>query len=205
VYAADPRFAWVDRRAVRDVLTAALGAWLVALVVISAIRVGGDHNPPISGFASTPDLIADGHLWTLLTSAMPVGRWPFAEIAGIVAAIYGVWRVAGIGAVWVAGLAAHIGSALLVYAGIGVLWLVDHASVSDQVDRLDYGISAIWLGELGFLTAALRRRNRRLAAGVGVASLAVSLGLLPVAGEMATAEHLLAFAIGAVLPMTVMT
>jgi len=204
VYAGRTRFVRVSRRAVRDALAVALGAWLVALIVISALRVG-DHTPPVSDFASTPDLILDGHLWTLLTSAMPVGRWPFAEIAGMVAAIYGVWRVAGMGAVWIAGLAAHIGSTLVVYAGIGVLWLFDHGTVSDQVDRLDYGISAIWLGELGFLTAALWARNRRAAAGVGVASLAVSIGLLPVAGEMATAEHVLAFVIGAALPMTVMS
>lgn len=190
------------RSAVREVLLAALGAWLVAVVVIAGLRVG-DHTPSIRGFASTPDLIADGHLWTLLTSALPVSRFPFAEIAGMVAAMWGVWRVVGIGAVWAAGLAAHIGSTLVVYAGIGGLWLIDHGSVGDQLDRRDYGISAIWLGELGFLTTALWPRNRRAAVGVGVSSLVVSVGLLPIAGPMATAEHLLALTIGAVLPKTV--
>ena len=187
------------RGAVRASLTTALLAWLAAVVVIAALRVG-DHTPGIAGFASTPDLIADGHLWTLLTSAMPVSRYPFAEIAGMVAAIWGVWRVAGIGAVWLAGLAAHIGSTLVVYAGIGALWLIDHGTVADQLDRRDYGISAIWLGELGYLAVALWPRNRRAALGVGTASLAVTIGLTPVAGPMATAEHLLSLTIGALLP-----
>jgi hypothetical protein len=192
----------VRQREVRAVLLAALGAWLVAVVVIACLRVG-DHTPSVTVFASTPDLIVDGHLWTLLSSSLPVSRFPFAEIAGMVAAMWGVWRVAGIAAVWVAGLAAHIGSTLVVYAGIGGLWLIDHGSVGDQLDRRDYGISAIWLGELGFLTTALWPRNRRAALGVGVASLAVSIGLLPIAGPMATAEHLLALIIGAGLPKTV--
>ena len=184
----------------RRALTVLLLAWLAAVTVIAATRTAG-NVPHLGGLASTPDVILHGRLWTLLSSSLPVGRYPFLEIAGMAAAMYGVWRVAGIAAVWIAGLAAHLGSALIVYAGIGGLWLADHGSVERFVDRLDYGISAVWLGELGFLTAALWPRNRRLATGVGVASLAVSAGLTPVAGEVATAEHLLAFVIGAALPI----
>ena len=184
----------------RRVLTVLLLAWLGAVTVIAVTRAAGD-GPHVSGLASTPDLVVHGRLWTLLSSSLPVSRYPFLEIAAMLAAMYGVWRVAGIAAVWIAGLAAHIGATLLVYAGIGGFWLADHGSVDRFLDRPDYGISAIWLGELGFLTTALWRRNRRLSVGVGVASLAVSAGLTPVAGEVATAEHVLAFGVGAALPI----
>ena len=184
----------------RRALTVLLFAWLAAVAVIAITRAAG-NGPHLGGLASTPDLIAHGRLWTLLSSALPVSRYPALEIAGLLGAVYGVWRVAGITAVWIAGLAAHLGSTLVVYAGIGGLWLADRGSVERFVDRLDYGISAVWLGELGFLTTALWPRNRPVAAGVGVASLAVSAGLIPVAGEIATAEHFLSFAIGAALPI----
>jgi hypothetical protein len=192
----------VRSRALRALLVAGLGAWFTAVVVIAITRAA-DGRPGLGGFVSTPDLILDGHLWTLLTSAVPVSRYPFGEIVGVALAIYGVWRVSGIVAVWIAGLAAHIGCTLAVYAGIGALWLVDHSAADPYIDRRDYGISAIWLGELGFLTVALWPRNRRLAIGVGLSSLVVSLALTPVAGPMATAEHLVALAIGGLLPMTV--
>jgi hypothetical protein len=184
---------------VRRTLTALLLAWLAAVAVIAVTREASGV-PRLSGLASTPDLIVHGQLGTLLSSALPVSRYPVLEILGIAATMYAVWRIAGIGAVWAAGIAAHIGSAVLVYAGIGGLWLIDHSTVDRFVDRLDYGISAIWFGELGFLSAVLWRRNRRASVGVGVASLAVSLGLIPNAGEMASAEHLLALAIGLLVP-----
>ena len=184
----------------RRALTFLLFAWLAAVVVIAITRTAAGE-PHVGGLASTPDLIVHGELWTLLSSSLPVGRLPFLEIAALFGAIYGVWRVAGISAVWIAGLAAHLGSTLVVYAGMGGLWLADHGSVDRYLDRPDYGISAIWLGELGFLTTTLWRRNRRLALGVGVASLIVSAGLAPVAGEVATAEHFAAYVIGAALPI----
>lgn len=188
-------------RGLRGLLLAGLCAWVTAVIVIAITRAA-DGRPRLSDLVSTPDLILHLHLWTLLTSALPVSGYPVGEIPGVVAAIYAVWRISGIAAVWLAGLAAHVGCTLVVYAGIGGLWLVDKGAAEPYTDRRDYGISAIWLGELGFLTAALWPRNRRAAIGVGSASLAVSVGLLPVAGPMVTAEHLLALIIGFVLPKT---
>jgi hypothetical protein len=186
---------------VRRALTALLLAWLAAVVVIAITREASGV-PHLAGLASTPDLIAHGRLWTLLTSALPVSRYPILEIPGLLAAIYGVWRLAGLGAVWTAALAAHIGATLVVYGAVGGLWLADRGAVDRFVDRLDYGISAVWLGELGLLTALLWNRNRRAAIGVGGASIAVSAALLPFAGEIASAEHFLALAIGWLLPRT---
>jgi hypothetical protein len=192
----------VRARVVRALLLVGLGAWLVAVIVI-AISRGVDGRPRLGGFASTPDLILRGHLWTLLTSALPVGRYPAVEIAGLLIALYGVWRVSGIVAIWVAGLTAHIGCTLVVYAGIALLWLADRSAAEPYTDRLDYGISAVWLGALGYLTAVLWPRNRPAALGVGLGSLLVSVVLLPVVGSMATAEHVVALGIGVLVPTTI--
>jgi hypothetical protein len=192
----------VRARVVRALLLVGLGAWLVAVIVI-AISRGADGRPRLGAFASTPDLILHGHLWTLLTSAIPVGRFPAAEIVGLLIALYGVWRVSGIVAIWVAGLTAHIGCTLVVYAGIALLWLADRSAAEPYTDRLDYGISAVWLGALGYLTAVLWPRNRAVALGVGLGTLIVSVALLPVVGSMATAEHVVALGIGVLVPMTI--
>ena len=186
----------------RRTLTALLIAWLAAVVVIAITRASAGV-PQLRGLASTPELVAHGRLWTLLSSALPVSGLAALEIAGLAITLYAVWRIAGIGAVWVAGLAAHIGSTLLVYAGLGGLWLAGDTGVERFADRLDYGISAIWLGELGYLTAVLWSRNRRAAIGVGAASLASSLAVAPLSGELASAEHIVALAIGLLVPSAV--
>jgi hypothetical protein len=191
----------VRARATEAVLAGAFVAWLLAVLVIAILRVSGS-GPALGALASTPDLLLHGHLLTLLSSALPVGRLPFAEIAGLVLAAWAVWRASGILAVWVVGLAAHIGCTLIVYAGFGLLWLVDREAAGDAADRSDYGISAVWLGMLGFLSASLWHRNRRAAVGLGTGSAAVSVALLPVTGAMTTAEHLLALIIGWLLPTT---
>lgn len=177
-------------------------AWLLAVLVIAILRVAGG-GPSAAALACTPDRLLDGRVLTLLSSALVVGRLPFGEIAGLAAAAYGVWRLGGIAVVWVVGLAAHIGCTLVAYGALGVLWLVDRGLAGDSAQRSDYGISAVWLGLLGYLSAALWHRNRRAAAGIGGVSALVSVALLPLAGPMTTAEHLLALAIGWLLPTTI--
>jgi len=188
-------------RGLRAVLTAGFAAWLIGVVVIAILRVSGG-GPSLAALACTPDRLVDGHLLTLLSSALPVGRLPFGEIAGLAVAAYAVWRLAGIAVVWLVGLAAHIGCTLVAYAALGLLWLADRGLAGDAVRRSDYGISAIWLGLLGYLSAALWHSNHRLAVGIGATSAVASLALAPVAGTMTTAEHLLALVIGWLLPMT---
>ena len=72
----------------------------------------------------------------MVQSAAPVSRYPVLEIAGLVGALAGVARVAGIATVWVVGLAAHIGATLLTFAGIWILLVSGHAdwSLANSVD-----------------------------------------------------------------------
>ena len=188
-------------RGLRAVLMAGFAAWLLAVVVVAILRVSGG-GPSLAALACTPDRLVDGRLLTLLSSALPVGRLPFGEIAGLAGAAYGVWRLAGIAVIWIVGLTAHVGCTLIAYAALGLLWLADRGLAGDAVRRSDYGISAIWLGLLGYLSAALWHSNHRVAVGIGATSAVVSLALAPVTGAMTTAEHLLALAIGWLLPRT---
>jgi hypothetical protein len=186
----------------QPVLVGAFAAWLLAVVVIAILRVSGG-GPSLAALACTPDRLVDGRVLTLLSSTLPVGRLPFGEIAGLAAAAWAVWRLAGIAVVWVVGLSAHVGCTLIAYGALGVVWLADRGLAGDAARRSDYGISAVWLGLLGYLSAALWHSNRRVAVGIGVASAVVSLALAPLTGAMTTAEHLLALAIGWLLPTTI--
>lgn len=162
-------------------------AYLAAVAVIEATG-----RPDWHSLSASPDAVAHGRVWLMLTSGLVVEGVVWAQLA-VLAAVLGLalWRFGAL-RLWAVALAAHVGSALLAYAAVGVLWLVD-ASLVD-VREPDYGISAVMAGELGALAAGGGRRTALL---VGVLALAgFGIGLAD-ASTLANAEHLLAFAIGA--------
>lgn len=171
--------------------------WLAAgaLLTVSRQREGWPH---VSALASTASGVAHGRVWTLLTSGLLVGRYPFAELAGCaLTVLVALWLLDGLG-FWVVALASHVGSALLVYAGIGVVWIVAAGAASDLAAELDYGISAIWFGALGAIAVVLHRRGfRRAAVLVAAAAVSAGVALVAVSDELPSAEHLVALAIGA--------
>jgi hypothetical protein len=176
---------------------AAAACWLAACAVLTVTR---DRYgwPRISVLASSASSVAHGRVWTLLTSALPVSRFPVAELAGCALAVAAAIALLDGLRFWIVALASHVGSALIVYAGIGVVWLVDRGSLKDAQSEDDYGISAIWLGAVGAIAVVLHRRGRRRA-GAALAALAVvaSAALVAASDWMAFAEHLLALVIGA--------
>ncbi|UGS33951.1 hypothetical protein [Capillimicrobium parvum] len=163
---------------------------LAYLAAITAIEATG--RPDWHLLAASPDAVAHGRVWTMLSSGLVVEGLASVQVA-VLAAVLGLalWRFGAL-RLWAVAIAAHLGSALLAYAAVGVLWLVD-ASLVD-VREPDYGISAVMAGELGALAAGGGRRTALL---VGLLALAgFGIGLAD-ASTLANAEHLLAFAIGA--------
>ena len=130
----------------------------------------------------------------MLTSGLVVEGVAWAQLA-VLAAVLGLalWRFGAL-RLWAVALAAHVGSALLAYAAVGVLCrLVDASLVRRPRARLRH--------LRGHGRGARRPRRRRDAAGT-----ALLVGLLALAGfgigladasALANAEHLLAFALGA--------
>jgi hypothetical protein len=175
----------------------AAGCWLAAgaVLTVSQRRYGW---PEVSALASTASGVAHGRVWSLLTSMLLVGRYPFAELFGCALTVLAaLWLLDGL-SFWIVALAAHVGSAVLVYAGIGVVWVVSADAASDLAAEPDYGISAVWFGALGAIAVVLHRRGfRRTGVIVAAAAVAASVALVAVSDELPFAEHLVALAIGA--------
>ncbi len=169
-----------------------LGMASVALYVVVVAVVEATGWPTWSSLASSPDAIAHGRGWLLLTSGLVVDGIPSVQLV-VLAAVLGV-ALARLGTVrlWIVALSAHVGAALIAYLGVLVLWLVDPGSVDPR--EPDYGVSVVLAGELGALAVT---GGRRMALTVGALAL-VGFGIgLGESSVLANVEHVLGFAIGA--------
>jgi hypothetical protein len=147
--------------------------------------------------ASSPSGVAAGRVWQLVTSGLVVAGDPVVQLPAVALVIAVVVAMYGPGAFWRAALAGHIGATLVVYAGVGVLWLVWRSQVDTVLDAPDYGISCVWAGAAGALVAGPTRSRalRRL----GIAAAAAFVVTAPFASDLAGAEHVVAFAMGALV------
>lgn len=176
------------RRARDRVGLASVVAYLVAVAVIQATGA-----PDWQSLAASPDKIADGRLWLLLSSGLVIDGVPWLQFAVLAIVLALAYARVGAARLWAAGLIAHIGSALLAYAGIGVLNVlgVDTGTVSHE---LDYGVSVLLAGELGVIAVSGGKRAALLVGVLGVAGFGIGLAD---SSALANAEHLLGFALGA--------
>lgn len=183
----------------RDRVLAVLAvAWLAAVAVIQV--TGADLTR--SEVGASPDTLAQGALWRLLTSALLVDAGlPALQIA-LAAAVTALVLVRH-GAVvwWLAALAGHIGSALLAYPIIAVAHALGSDSAGRVEDNWDYGISCVLAGLTGALFAGSVRRIRARTAGPGdvalTAAAAIALAAWVVTIDWYGVEHVLAFGLGA--------
>ncbi|HWK27097.1 MAG TPA: hypothetical protein VNS09_11055 [Solirubrobacter sp.] len=176
-------------------------AWLAAVVVVSVAQHAFGVLPP-ERLAATPAAVANGRVWLLATSGFEVAGPPWLELPLAAVLVAAVIAVLGARTFWVAAVAGHVGATLIAYAGVGVLWLLARPRVERVVHQPDYGISAVMAAALGALVGGLLARGRSgwataglLAAGAGVL-LGVTVSLPP---TLADVEHLLAFALGAIV------
>jgi hypothetical protein len=168
---------------------ASVGLYLGALAVIQATG-----RPDWETLTSSADAVAHGRVWLLLTSGLVIDGVPWLQLAVLAAVMLFALERLGAARLWIVGLSAHVGAALLAYAGLGVIYAID-ASQTDPHEA-DYGVSVLFAGLLGALATS---GGRRLAIVIGVVSVAgFSIGLED-ASWLANVEHVLGFAIGAVL------
>jgi hypothetical protein len=166
---------------------ASVGLYLGALAAIQATG-----RPDWETLTSSADAAAHGKVWLLLTSGLVIDGLPWLQLAVLAAVMLVALVRLGAARLWIVGLSAHVGAALLAYAGLGVIWLVDASQTNPK--EADYGVSVLFAGLLGALAVS---GGRRLAIVVGAASAAgFAIGLAD-ASWLANAEHVLGFAIGA--------
>jgi hypothetical protein len=168
-----------------------LASVVAYLVVVAAIQATG--WPDWQSLAASPDQVAHGQLWLLLSSGLVIDGLPWLQFS-VLAIVLGLAYVrVGAARLWAAGLVAHVGSALLAYAGIGVLNLLG-AETNGVATEPDYGVSVLLAGELGVIAVSGGRRTALLVGVLGVAGFGIGLAD---ASTLANVEHLLGFLLGA--------
>jgi hypothetical protein len=172
--------------------------WLAGVLVVAVLESGHSLGPP-RDFASSPAGVAAGRIWPLLASGIVVAGPVAVQIvvAGVVTWL--VLKLIGARVFWAAAAAGHFGATLVVYAGIGFVWLVWPGDVRGVADTPDYGISCVWLANLGALLAwAARRGSHARTAGAALVALIAGLAVAAaVDDDLANLEHLLAVCAGA--------
>jgi hypothetical protein len=157
---------------------------------ISAVTVANRLGAfDVRTLAATPQSVADGRVWLLLTSTLLADKPAVASIAGFLVVGLAALALCGGRAVWVSALIGHIGSALLVYLGIALT----HRVVTD----LDYGTSAIIAAWIGAIAAVAWSHGRRRGAVALVVASAFVGWLCKNQLTILDAEHAFALAAGA--------
>lgn len=168
-------------------------AYVPVLAAVAAVR-GFTGVDLAHQWASSPRLVAEGRLWTLLSSALVLDRVQALQLVAVAVLTAILIRRHGPGAWWTALLLGHVGSTLVAYAGTGVLWEVGGAFHHAEVTA-DFGISCVWMTIVGLLvcdgalTVSRSRRSWTLAFAATVLALAVTIDAASTISEV---EHALA-------------
>lgn len=168
--------------------------YLLAVALLQFARHGG-HGPAPTELASSPAAVMAGRGWTLLTSGLVVAGNPVVQLSVTSATVMAVLALLGPRTFWVAAFFGHVVATVISYFGLGAAWLVAGVDVDAVAHTPDYGISCVFAGALGALTAHTVRRGRRSWAGVA-AGAAVLVVALPPTADLTGAQHLLAFLLG---------
>jgi hypothetical protein len=179
---------------------AASAATGVAALVTGATRVG---ELPVSTLAASPQAVGDGRVWLILTSGSLADRPVVPSLLGFWLVGFAVLLFCSVGVAVGVAVAGQVLSALAVYGVVGLARLVDPQAFASVVELADYGLSAMIAAWLGAIARVLWAQHPRAAAQV-----AIALGSLGCAGiglafrptvTFLDSEHVVAFAIGAVL------
>jgi hypothetical protein len=138
---------------------------------------------------ASADLVADGELWRLFTSALVVDGVAAPQIAVTALASFAVIRLVGAVVWWAAVLFGHVGSALIAYAIIGIAILLGSDGAEAAANDPDFGISCVLGASLGALFAS----GWRVVGAVGFVL------LLPFSLDWYGPEHPLSFVLGALV------
>lgn len=138
--------------------------------------------------ASTPQGVADGREWQLLTSAFVADRPAVPSVVGFTIVGLAALVLAGARVLWAAAVAGHLLATVVVY---GVL---NAAEVT--VSRPDYGTSAIIAAWIGVIAYCIWKRGAGLAA-LGLCIVAALVGwLFRPDLDILDTEHAVALAVG---------
>lgn len=143
---------------------AALAGMTGAISVVTVVNRLGAID--VRTLAASPQQLADGRVWLLLTSAVLADKPAVASILGFLVVGLAALALCGGRVLWISALLGHVGAAVVVYLGIGLIRDVHHGAYQGAVTYPDYGTSAMiaaWVGAVAYTAWVRRRRAPALA------------------------------------------
>ena len=196
----------VSKRRVLGIGEVILLAYLLVVIGVSIVQAVAGW-PIVSALASSPLLLWQGQWWRLMTSGLVVNGPPVPQLAAIGALGTLVIYFGGSWLFWRVAVAGHLVGTLVAYAWFGMFWLAGRAEDMKFLTDPDYGVSLVWCAGLGAFAAwawmgpkATRRRPWR--PWWVVLSLVVMFVVTLYSDDMAALQHIVAFAVGAVIIST---
>lgn len=174
-----------------------------AVVAFVTATTFAEHAGAFSAgsLSASPQRIAHGKLWLLVTNAGLVQRPVALSLFAFVVLIFFTPYYCGTRVFVIAAVVGHVGSTLLSYALVGSVHLVDAHAVRDVVAYPDYGVSAIQAAWIGAIAATAWRRHPMIRSRLLVVAgcLAVTAIAVSVRSDLTLldTDHVFAFAIGA--------
>ncbi len=182
-------------------------AWYATLFVLGLLAVVGGltllriHGiVSVHALASSPDQLAEGHVWLLATSGIVLEGPLVAGMLGFAALAVTALLVCPPRVLFLSALLGHVCSTVLAYLGLGLVRVFEPEAFRFFVTAPDYGVSAIaaaWLGAVAAITWTRRRgRAGRLFTVIFVVAVTAFGWSLRRDLNALDSEHVIAFAIG---------
>jgi len=174
---------------------------LVLAVCVSTFLVSSGTGPSADALAATPDRVAQGRLWLLVTSALYTGHPLAISLLSFVVLAAVTLATCGPRVFWIGAAAGHLGSTALVYFFIALSRAVVPGAFESSLSSPDYGVSAVssaWLAAVA--TVAWRARERTARGRFAIVLCCATVGLFAYTirpnPTVISSEHLVAFALG---------
>lgn len=177
----------------------ALSAFVLAVCGLTAAQRAG--AVPLDRVAASPDKIAQGKFWLLLTSGLFADRPTVPSLFALVLFGFAALAVCGPRVLWISALVGHAGSTLLVYYSIALVRISHPNAFHEVLGTQDIGLSAICAAWLGAVSAVAWRRTgprarRRAAIVLAVALIGLIAWLVRPDLTVLDTDHGIAFVIG---------
>ena len=143
---------------------AALAGLTGAISVVTVVNRLGAID--VRTLAATPQQLADGRVWLLLTSAVLADKPAVASVLGFLVVGVAALMLCGGRVLWISALLGQVGATVAVYLGIALVRLLHHGAYDGALTHPDYGTSAIiaaWIGAIAAVAWRPRRRREALA------------------------------------------
>lgn len=176
-----------------------LGSLVLVICALTAAERAG--LIPLQVLAASPHALAEARVWSLLTSALLVQSPLFWSLISFALLGALTLEVCGGRVLWIAALAGHVASTLVVYGLLAFARTLDPHAFTALLSAPDYGVSAIsaaWLGAIAAVSWRARGTTRRgkIATALAVVATAVFAWMLHTHVSFLDLEHVVAFVIG---------